>query len=236
MKASSDALASRPRRRASSDYSTMRSLLMLIAAGALSACALIKPNESGDKPTPASGAPVLAPALPDKGDPQARFDAALQQWKQNDIAEAEASLKSLVEDFPEHSGPWANLGILYAKSNRRQPAIAALSKAATLNPKNDVAFNWLGILNREAGDFQRARLAYEKALDANPESALAHYNLAILLDLHLKQPQAALPHYASYQRLSGKQDLKVLAWVAEIEAALAPSEPPAPTVATDPKP
>lgn len=234
MKALSDASASSPRRQGFGKYSTMRSLLLLVAAATLSACAALKPGGSGE--TPAPGAPILAPALPDKGDPQARLDAALQQWQQNDIAEAEASLKALTDDFPEYSGPWTNLGILYAKSNRRQPALAALSKAATLNPDNDVAFNWLGILNREAGSFERARLAYEKALDANPESALAHYNLAILLDVHLQQPQAALKHYAAYQTLSGKQDLKVLAWVAEIEAASAPEAAAAPANAKESKP
>jgi len=209
-------------------------LLSTLLAFTLSACSMLKPDDA--RPVPQPGAPILGPALPDKGDPQARFSAAMELWQQNDIAEAEAALKALTEDFPEFSGPWTNLGILYAKSNRRPLAVAALSKAATLNAKNDVAFNWLGILNREAGDLERARLAYQKALDANPNSALAHYNLAILLDAHLKQPQAALPHYAAYQKLSGTQDLKVLAWVAEINAATPPEQTPEPVQNPDKTP
>lgn len=215
--------------KASSNQSPMqRSLPLLTAALAftLSACSMLKPDDA--RPQPQPGAPILAPALPDKGDPEARFSAAMALWQRNDIAEAEAALKALTDDFPEFSGPWTNLGILYAKSNRRALAVAALSRAATLNAKNDVAFNWLGILNREAGDLERARLAYQKALDANPDSALAHYNLAILLDAHLKQPQAALPHYAAYQQLSGTDDLKVLAWVAEIKATTPPEQTPEP--------
>lgn len=200
----------------------MRLLAVLCLGLSLAACSGLGRK---DDTQPRPGTPGDAPALPDKGDPQARFDAALSQWKQNQIAEAEAELKALTVDFPEFSGPWTNLGILYAKSNRRDAAVAALSTAATLNPKNDVAFNWLGILNREAGQLERARLAYLKALDANPDSALAHYNLAILLDAHLKQPDAALAHYAAYQRLAGKQDLKVMAWVAEIEARQTAADP-----------
>ncbi len=215
--------------KASTNRSPMHRKLGLLAAAlafTLSGCSMLKPDDA--RPPPAPGAPILGPALPDKGDPQARFSAAMELWQRNDVAEAETALKALTTDFPEFSGPWTNLGILYAKSNRRPLAVAALSRAASLNAKNDVAFNWLGILNREAGDLERARLAYQKALDANPDSALAHYNLAILLDAHLKQPQAALPHYAAYQKLSAGDDLKVLAWVAEIKAATPPEQPPEP--------
>ncbi len=195
----------------------------------LSGCSLIKPaaDEAPPGADPA-GSAIIAPALPDKGDPQARFSAALSLWQQNQIAETEEALKALIADFPEFSGPWTNLGILYAKSNRRDQAIGAMTKAISLNPDNDIAYNWLGILYRESRDYVRARSAYDKALDINPDSALAHYNLAILLDEHLKQPAQALPHYAAYQKLSGKQDLKVMAWVAEIEAAAKPRAPAAP--------
>jgi tetratricopeptide (TPR) repeat protein len=159
-------------------------------------------------------------AVPDKGDPRARFNAALDLWRQNQIAEAEDAFKALVEDFPDHAGPWTNLGILFAKSNRREQAIGALGKAATLNPQNKVAFNWLGILHREAGNLERARQAYERALTIDPDYALAHYNLGVLLDAHLKRPADALPHYRDYLRLAKTDDLRVMAWIAEIEAAM----------------
>ena len=78
--------------------------------------------------------------------------------------------------------------------------------------------------------YPRAQLAYEKVLKLDPDNALAHYNLAILFDEFLKRPADALPHYREYQRLSGKQDLKVMAWVAEIEASM-PKPAPAPVAA-----
>ena len=166
--------------------------------------------------------------MPDKGDPQARFDAALTLWRNNQIGEAEEAFVSLAQDFPQHAGPWTNLGILYAISNRREQAVGALTKAASLNPKNKVAYNWLGILSRESGDLNRARLAYDKALQLDPDYALAHYNLGLLLDAHLKQPAAALPHYRAYLQDGAADDLRVLAWIAEIEAAARPApQPPA---------
>jgi hypothetical protein len=44
----------------------------------------------------------------------------------------------------------------------------------------------------------------------------------------MKQPAQALPHYKNYQTLTGGNDLRVLPWIAEIEAnqPKAP-EPPA---------
>jgi tetratricopeptide (TPR) repeat protein len=191
----------------------------------LSGCSVVRPAGDGTAPgtTEGAGAPILAPALPDKGDPQARFSAALSLWKQNQIAETEEAFKALIADFPEFAGPWTNLGILYAKSNRRDQAIGALTKAVSLNPDNGIAYNWLGILYRESRDYPKASQAYQKALDIDPDHALAHYNLAILLDEHLKRPQDALPHYRAYQKLTGKEDLKVMAWVAEIEARNQPA-------------
>jgi tetratricopeptide (TPR) repeat protein len=204
----------------------VRKLGALTLAAMLAACGSVqqRPQPPG---TPAEQGQAI-PAEADKGDPRVRFTEAMQLLRDNQIAEAEEALKSLVEDFPEHSGPWTNLGILFARSNRRPQALGAFGKAAQLNPQNKVAFNWLGILHRETGELDRARQSYERALAIDPDYALAHYNLGLLLDAHLKRPTDALPHYREYLRLSKNDDLKVMAWIAEIEAA----NPPAPAPAT----
>lgn len=202
----------------------VRLLAVLTVAAVLSACGAMRKT-----PPPVETAKALQPLeLPDKGDPQARFDAALALMQRNQPAEAEQAFVTLITDFPEHAGPWVNLGILYARSNRRDQAIAALAKAASMNPANKVAYNWLGILYREAGDPRRARMAYEKALGIDPEYALAHYNLGVLLDAHLKQPADALPHYRAYLQALGKEDLRVMAWIAGIEHAAPPAPGSAP--------
>ncbi|WP_211242850.1 tetratricopeptide repeat protein [Sinimarinibacterium sp. CAU 1509] len=193
----------------------------------LGACSSMSGPKLPERPQPSAETGEV-----DKGDPQARFTEAMGLWQQNQNAEAETAFDSLSRDFPDFAGPWTNLGILYAKSNRREQAIAALSKAATLNPNNKVAFNWLGILYRESGDLNRAQLAYEKALAIDPNYALAHYNLGVLLDAHLKRPLDAVAHYRAYQSLHGTDDLRVMAWIAAIDAA---STPPAPAPAP-PKP
>lgn len=211
--------------------SKLQLALVLALGAAVSAC---KTAPSKPEPPDRPGAEATAPKPPDKGDPKARFASALELLKAKQFQESEEALLALTKDFPEYSGPWTNLGIIYFNSNRKGPAAAAFNKAAVLNQDNAVAFNYLGMLARETKDYPRAQMAYEKALKLEPDNALVHLNLGILLDEYLKRPADALPHYKEYQRLSGKQDLKVLAWVAEIEANAAKATPPpaaAPAVA-----
>ncbi|MDB5973127.1 MAG: hypothetical protein JWQ90_5577 [Hydrocarboniphaga sp.] len=208
--------------------------LAALALLALAACSS-GPSKPGptlpSRPTPPKAEAPVVP-VPDKGDPEARFKQALELMKTKKTAEAEAGFLKLAQDFPDYTGPQMNLGIIYDKSNRRDVAISAFSRAAALNPQNASAFNWLGIANREAGNYPRAQQAYEKAIAVKPDYAAAQLNLGILLDEYMKQPAAAVPHYKEYLRLYGKEDLRVLAWIAEIEAAqkaAAPvAAPPAP--------
>lgn len=230
-------------------------LAAVLAVLFLAGCGAVRRDDGGQPPltgttTPGSGStaspapgtpgkPAAPTAPPDKGDPDQRFNQALELLRGNQVAEAEAAFQSLTADFPQFSGAWTDLGIIYAKSNRRDAALAALSRAVSLNKRNAVAHNWLGILYREAREYSRAERAYKTALEAQPGYALAHLNLGILYDEHLKRPQDALPHYKAYQQAGGKDDLRVLAWIAEIEApqkaaaakaqpASAPSAPAAP--------
>ncbi len=200
-----------------------RALATALITALLGACGTVP-----ERPMPSQTEDTAA-AEPDKGDPRARFSSAMDLWKQNQISEAETAFTELVQDFPDYAGPWTNLGILYAKSNRRDRAIGALTKAASLNPQNKTAFNWLGILHRESGDLNRALQSYQQALAIDPEYALAHYNLGILYDAHFKRPADALPHYRDYLRLAKTEDLKVMAWIAEIEARQPAPAPVAPS-------
>ncbi len=194
---------------------TLSATLLLAACGG---GGNTRPGPSQPAPTtPAAETP--AAAVPDKGDPDERFKAALALMKSKKTADAEAAFLKLAQDFPDYTGPQTNLGILYAKSNRRDVAISAFNKAASANPQNVAALNWLGILYRETGNYPNARQAYEKALQVKPDYPAAHLNLGILLDEYMKQPAEALPHYKLYLQQHGKEDLRVLAWIAEIEAA-----------------
>lgn len=217
-----------------------QALIIALAVLMLVGCAGKKPKRpTTTTPTPppatAERQTPDAPPAP-KADPEARFAEALEMMKQNKVREAEAAFMELSKDFPEFSGPQTNLGILFAKSNRRDAAIAAFTRAATANGQNASAFNWLGIVNKESGNYDRARQSYEKAIAVKPDYAAAHLNLGLLLEDQLKQPAVALQHYKEYQRLTGGKDLRVLPWIAEIEArtqASAPAAAPAASPTSD---
>jgi len=91
-----------------------------------------------------------------------------------------------------------------------------------LAPESDpAAQNLIGVQQRRAGQFADARSAYERALALDPNFADAERNLAILQDLYLDDPAAALPHYERYQLLTQGADSQVTAWLAELKARLA---------------
>jgi tetratricopeptide (TPR) repeat protein len=200
-------------------------LVFVLTASLLAGCGAFgkKTAPKGGQPKkPVAGATTAAPA---KGDPQARFTAALQLMREKKLPDAEAAFLALNSDFPQYSGPMTNLGIIYAKSNRRDQAIGALTKATTLNARNPVAWNWLGVVLREAGDPASAERSYNKALQIKPDYAAAHLNLGILYDTYLGRPADALVHYRQYQQLAGKEELRIAAWIAEIESRQIVSKP-----------
>ncbi|MGH8539636.1 MAG: tetratricopeptide repeat protein [Stenotrophobium sp.] len=217
--------------------------VMLLAALALSACSLL-PKRTGSlpvKPAQAAQQPTANTPLAAKNDPDARFKAALDLMKQKQNPDAEKAFAELAKDFPQYSGPFTDLGILYGRSNRRPEALSSFSRAVALNPQNAVAWNWLGVLYRQSGNYAQAEQAYKKALAIASDNAAAHLNLGILYDEYLKRPADALPQYKDYQRLGGADDLRVLVWVAQIEksqadaAKAAPAAAPKPPVGPAPK-
>ena len=101
-------------------------------------------------------------------------------------------------------------------------APAAPVTGPALPPEADPAVqNQLGVQKRQAGQFADATAAYERALTLDPNYADAERNLAILHDLYLDNPSAALPHYERYQLLTQGADTQVTAWLTELKARLA---------------
>ncbi|MBP9128749.1 MAG: tetratricopeptide repeat protein [Steroidobacteraceae bacterium] len=109
----------------------------------------------------------------------------------------------------------------YARSEVADAPVAPVAGPA-LPPEADPAVqNQLGVQKRQAGQFAAAQAAYERALALDPNYADAERNLAILHDLYLDNPSAALPHFERYQLLTQGADTQVAAWVAELKARIA---------------
>lgn len=192
---------------------------LLLMALLLAACSGPAPRQY---PLPSPAAPaatpqVQAPVDPAKGDPQQRFQQALQLMKQHQPQEAEAAFERLTHDFPQYAGPLADLGVLQAQARRYDQAIASFSAAVAADDRNAFAWGWLGILYRERGDYARAEQAYRRALALKPDDAATHRNLGILYELYLHRPDEALAQYREYRRIAADQ-LMVEVWIRELEA------------------
>lgn len=173
------------------------------------------PTTTASAVRPATPSSAPAPVATDPTD--ANFRQALQFMQARDYTRAEPLLAELTQKQPGLSGPWLNLGILYARTNRKPQAIQALRQGLNLKPASAPAQNQLGILLRETGELRAAEQAYQAALAASPAHANAHLNLGVLYDVHLKQPALALKHYEQYQRLAPDDSARVAVWIADLK-------------------
>jgi lipoprotein NlpI len=110
--------------------------------------------------------------------------------------------------------------VIYRRDGRTDEARAALDAALAIDPAFAPANNELGVWLREHGEIASAEAAYVQALDTDPSYATAHYNLAILLDVYLRRPAEALPHYQQYQQSLVEPDETVARWIVDLERRL----------------
>jgi tetratricopeptide (TPR) repeat protein len=97
-----------------------------------------------------------------------------------------------------------------------QADVAQLEAALVTEPARADLLNRLAIAQRRLGRFAEARESYAQAIAIDPLLADAELNLAVLLDLYLRDPDAALPHYERYLVLTGGSDEEVRSWLAEL--------------------
>ncbi len=91
---------------------------------------------------------------------------------------------------PEDASVFNNMGLFYAKHGRLPEGIAALRQATSLDPKNAKYRNNLATVLVETNRYDEAL----QELQAVHNEAIAHYNLAYLLE-RKGQPQAAAQHF-----------------------------------------
>lgn len=145
------------------------------------------------------------------------FQIAINLIADGSLDEAEKALMQLTVSYPQLSGPYANLGVIYTKKGDLKKAENLFKLALVKNENNADAWNQLGVVYREDGKFKDARDAYEKALKINPNMASAYFNLGILLDLYLGDIHSAADNYRKYQALTGNQDTSVAGWLVDID-------------------
>lgn len=148
---------------------------------------------------------------------QAEYQSALSFMKSGEDEQALQRLAILTSKYPNLSGAFVNLGIIYLKEERYKDAQQVLIQATTISPANAVAHNHLGIAQRGLGEFRKAEQSYLEALKFKPDYSHAHLNIGILYDLYLNELQRALDHYEKYKSLTGGSDSVVEKWIVDLK-------------------
>jgi tetratricopeptide (TPR) repeat protein len=182
------------------------------------------PADPTAKPVPGSQAAVpAAPAGPAYNVPKpparagSEFTRAQNLMRSGDATQAILEFQVMTQSYPDLSGPYANLGVLYRNGNQLAESEAAFAKATERAPWDAATWTDYGVTLRQAGKFAEARAAYESALKANPSYAPAHRNLGVLLDLYLDEPVTAQAELETYKTLTG-EDKPVSGWIAELRS------------------
>ena len=198
------------------------------------ALAELKPARYGKSElTTGMMAPMAQPGPPAVAPPsaaiQADFQRALDLANAGKGTEAELELKQFELQHAGYAAPAIDLGLLARQQGRLADSEAQLKRATELDATNFVAWDELGITLRDEGKFTDARAAYEHAIGASDSYAPAHRNLAVLLDLYMGDPAAALPQFERYKDLTS-EDKPVSTWIAELRARTGIKAPaPSPT-------
>ncbi len=175
-------------------------------------------------PAPQSQPQPQPAAPPPPARAVADFDRAVALARAGDTAGAALEFGQLSAAAPQYAAVFFNLGVMQIKANRLDEAEASLRAALERSPANASIACELGLVLRMAGKFAEARAAYGQALAADDTLAVAHRDLAVLLDLYLLEPAPALAHFERYKALTG-EDKPVTGWIAELRRRAGAAEP-----------
>ena len=147
---------------------------------------------------------------------RSEYQVALAEMKSGNLDGALSIFKTLSAQYPLLSGPVVNQGIILRKQGKLKEAKKVLQDALFKKYQNPYLLSELGAINRDLGKFKQAKQAYLSAIRIESAYANAHYNLGVLADLYLHDPELALKEFKAYQALQVKPNKKVKGWIKEL--------------------
>ncbi|MBV1921109.1 MAG: hypothetical protein KUG73_10545 [Pseudomonadales bacterium] len=147
---------------------------------------------------------------------RSEYLVALAEMKSGNLVGALSIFKTLSTQYPLLSGPVVNQGIILRKQGKLKEAKKILQDALFKKYQNPYLLSELGAINRDLGNFKQAKQAYLSAIRIEGAYANAHYNLGVLADLYLHDPELALKEFKAYQALQEKPNKKVKGWIKEL--------------------
>lgn len=131
--------------------------------------------------------------------------------------DAETGLLGMTELYPNLSGVYTNLGIVYQNTAQYEEAVKALTFAIEKNKFNFDAYTVLGTVYREQGKFEDAEKTYFAALDLWPHHPASRRNLGIVYDLYMGRWDDALVQYEMSQKIAGGEDRELKGWIVDLQ-------------------
>lgn len=129
---------------------------------------------------------------------------------------AEQFLDKITKKNDSLSGPWVMKGDIAVNQKKLETAVEHYVKAIEVNSRNVNAYLKLAKAQRELGRFVHAQNTYAKTLSVWKDFPEAHFNLGVLYDLYLNQPEKAQLHLEAYQFLAANKPAKLKAWLADL--------------------
>jgi Tfp pilus assembly protein PilF len=201
---------------ANSAHSLRLRILAATLLLALAAC-------SQKTPAPVAAAPDTAPVAPSadsEREARAMYQQGLDAMAAKDYPRAMYQFSQFVERYPDKAGGYANLALIEFRNDHPQRAQELVDKSLELNPANAQAHNLRAQISLKNGEIKLALKHYQRAVELDPQYANAHYNLALLYDIYLRDIELALRHYQQYLAHSDEKDEKTRDWVAHLESML----------------
>ncbi|MGC2661568.1 MAG: tetratricopeptide repeat protein [Bryobacteraceae bacterium] len=112
---------------------------------------------------------------------QVIFDRAVQALSAGDYAAAEQGFQAVLKHEPNHVGAIGNLGILYARTNRIDKAIAEYQHALHLSPGDEAILLNLGIVYLKEEAHSQAAPYFHRVLVIDPRNQQARQLLDVCL-------------------------------------------------------
>ena len=122
---------------------------------------------------------------------------AMDALRDDELETSFRLLKKSIETYPDIAGNWANLGVIYSRSNEYDYAIAAYHKALDLDRKHRPSLTNLASIHRSRGNAEEAEYyarQVRRYQDQNPYyhyyHALAAYNNGDLANAEVRLERA----------------------------------------------
>src|SRR5436309_8257751 len=103
---------------------------------------------------------------------------------------AQKQYQDILAKDPNNFDALCNLGVVYVRSGKLEPAESVLKKAVTMAPDNEFVLTTLGIIHYRQSKFDDALVELTRAIEINPQSATAHNYLGITASQKGRQQEA----------------------------------------------